>query len=120
VKQKAEYEEYECPAPIGKIVREDCTKSALQYQGESFEGSVGAMGVGASASYKQSAIREADALVQMLKEQRVSLCNNFNTCKTTVKEYREDQKSLDDSFIALPELPPVVSLVVTKSTGRSA
>ncbi len=95
------YQEYECPTPIGKIVREDCSRLALQYDGASFQGSVGVSGVGASASYKEHAVREADSLVAMLKEQRVSLCNNFNTCKMTIPEYRDDQKSLDDSFVAL-------------------
>jgi hypothetical protein len=96
-----DYQEYECPAPIGKIVREDCSRSALQYQGASFQGSVGAAGIGASASYREGAIREADSLVAMLKEQRVGLCNNFNTCKLTVAEYRDEQKELDDSYVAL-------------------
>jgi hypothetical protein len=98
------YSEYTCPDPIGKIVREDCSKSQLKYDGKSFEGSVNAMGVGASASYKESAVREADALVALLKEQRGQLCNNFNTCKLTVAEYREDQRKLDDSFVALMTL----------------
>jgi hypothetical protein len=98
------YEEYTCPDPIGKIVREDCSRVGLRYDGESFEGSVGAAGVGASASYKQTAIRQADALIELLKEQRVAMCNNFNTCKLTVAEYREDQKRVDDSFIALMSL----------------
>lgn len=98
------YEEYTCPDPIGKIVREDCSRVGLRYDGESFEGSVGVGGVGASASYKQTAIRQADALIELLKEQRVAMCNNFNTCKLTVAEYREDQKRVDDSFIALMSL----------------
>ncbi|MCS6902070.1 MAG: hypothetical protein RMJ98_21505, partial [Myxococcales bacterium] len=34
------YSEYTCPEPIGKIVREDCSKSQLKYEGRSFEGSV--------------------------------------------------------------------------------
>jgi hypothetical protein len=98
------YEEYTCPDPIGKIVREDCSRVGLRYDGESFEGSVGVGGVGASASYKETAIRQADSLIQLLKEQRVAMCNNFNTCKLTVAEYREDQKRIDDSFIALMSL----------------
>ncbi len=104
-----DYQEYECPAPIGKIVREDCSRSALQYEGQSFEGSVGAAGVGASASYRETAIRQAADLVQLLKEQRVALCNNFNTCKLTVAEYRDEQKHLDDSFIALMALKDKMS-----------
>lgn len=116
--QAGGYTEYECPPPIGKIVREDCTKSAIQYQGESFEGSVGAVGVGASASYKQSAIREADALVQMLKEQRDSLCNNFNTCKVTVVEYRQEQKRINDSFVALAALKDKMANVDADGAAR--
>lgn len=95
------YQEYECPAPIGRIVREDCSRSALQYEGTNFSGSVGAAGFGASASYKEDAIRQADALVAMLKEQRVGLCNDFNTCKLGVGEYRVEKRQLDDSFVAL-------------------
>jgi len=95
------YQEYECPPPIGKIVREDCSRSALQYEGTSFQASAGAAGIGASASYKEDAIRQADALVSMLKEQRVQLCNDFNTCKISVAEYRGDQQRLDDSYVAL-------------------
>ncbi|MFO0568520.1 MAG: hypothetical protein U0263_22855 [Polyangiaceae bacterium] len=95
------YAEYDCPPPIGKIVREDCSRSALRYEGTSFSGSVGVGSVGASAAYSEKAIREADALVAMLKEQRVSLCNDFNTCKMGVPEYRTEQQHIDDSFIAL-------------------
>jgi len=103
-KSSSGYEEYTCPEPIGKIVREDCSGVGLRYDGERFEGSVGVGGVGASASYQQTAIRQADSLIQLLKEQRVAMCNNFNTCKLTVAEYREDQKRIDDSFIALMSL----------------
>ncbi|WP_437293998.1 tectonin domain-containing protein [Sorangium sp. So ce426] len=95
------YQEYECPAPVGKIVREDCSQVALRYEGASFKGTVGAGPVSAEASYKQTAIREADALVAMLKENRVALCNNFNTCKMNVTEYKQEQAAIDDSYMAL-------------------
>lgn len=95
------YSEYRCPAPIGPIVREDCTTQALRYEGTSFSASVGVGGVGAQGSYTERATREADALVQLLKEQRVSLCNDFNTCKMTVAEYRAEAQRADDSFVAL-------------------
>jgi hypothetical protein len=95
------YEEYQCPPPIGQIVREDCSKQALKYDGAAFQGSVGIGQIGASGAYRDQAIREADGLVQMLKEQRVSLCNDFNTCKLQVSEYRVERGTIDDSFIAL-------------------
>lgn len=95
------YEEYVCPDPIGRIVREDCSKIALKYEGHDVQGSVGVGAFGASGSYKEQAIREADQLVQVLKEQRVGLCNDFNTCKLTVSQYRGEKTKTDDSFVAL-------------------
>ncbi|MCS6900792.1 MAG: hypothetical protein RMJ98_01950, partial [Myxococcales bacterium] len=38
-------------------------------------------------------------------------CHNFNTCKLTVAEYREDQRKLDDSFVALMALKDKMSNV---------
>jgi hypothetical protein len=95
------YQEYTCPEPIGKIVREDCSRIALSYEGDNVEGSVGVGNLGASGSYKREAIREADQLVQVLKEQRVGLCNDFNTCKLTVAEYGAQKRGLDDSYVGL-------------------
>lgn len=95
------YQEYTCPDPIGKIVREDCSRIALSYEGDNVEGSVGVGNIGASGSYKREAIREADQLVQVLKEQRVGLCNDFNTCKLTVAEYGAQKRGLDDSYVGL-------------------
>ena len=95
------YQEYTCPDPIGKIVREDCSRIALSYEGDNVEGSVGVGNLGASGSYKREAIREADQLVQVLKEQRVGLCNDFNTCKLTVAEYGAQKRGLDDSYVGL-------------------
>lgn len=96
-----QYEEYVCPDPVGPIVRENCQAIALKYEAAHVESSVGTQSVGASASYKVEAIREADQLVSILKEQRVGLCNDFNTCKLTVGEYREEKRVLDDSYVAL-------------------
>jgi hypothetical protein len=96
-----DYVEYSCPEPIGNIVRETCDKSAIHYDGLNLSGAFGVEGVGVSAEYRVVAIREAELLVQMLKAQRVALCENFNTCKLTLGQYREDQRTIDDSFIAL-------------------
>src|SRR5262245_4227592 len=95
------YQEYTCPDPIGKIVREDCSRIALAYDGDNVQGSVGVANMGASGSYKREAIRQADQLVQVLKEQRVGLCNDFNTCKLTVAEYGVQKRGLDDSYVGL-------------------
>jgi len=114
----AQYAEYVCPAPIGKIIREDCSKISLSYDGQSFSASVGVKGVGATAEYEKTAIREADSLIQLLKDQRVSLCNNFNTCKLTVAEYREEQARLDNSFVALLALKDNMATIGAEDAMR--
>jgi hypothetical protein len=35
------------------------------------------------------------------RRQRVGLCNDFNTCKLSVGEYRAEKSQLDDSYVAL-------------------
>lgn len=113
------YEEYECPAPVGPIVREDCAQSALRYDAIEFSGSVGVSGVAeGSASYKETALRQADRLVAMLKEHRVALCNDFNTCKLTTTEYREEKGRLDDSFVALAALQDRVEQMDAEGASR--
>jgi len=97
----AGYQEYECSAPIGKIVREDCSKVALRYEGVSISGDLGVGPVEASGSFTEQALRQADDLVALLKEQRVALCNDFNTCKLTVSEYRAERQASDDSYVAV-------------------
>lgn len=96
-----DYDEYICPPPIGPIVRENCAASTLRYDGVHFDGAAGFSTFSAKATYQDSAIREADALVAMLKEQRGQLCQNFNTCKLSLSEFRERQRVLDDSYVAL-------------------
>lgn len=99
-----EYQEYSCPPPIGKIVREDCSKSALQYDGVKFAGSAGVANAGVKGSYEESATRQADELISNMKEQRVQLCHDFNTCKMTVSEYRTEQARIQGAFTALLSL----------------
>ena len=96
-----QYEVFECPAPIGKIVREDCSRSSLRWDGVQVGGHVGVGPVAAGASYKDAAIREADDLMAMLKEQRSSLCQDFNTCKLTVEQYRIDKERIESTATAV-------------------
>jgi hypothetical protein len=97
----SQYEVFECPAPIGKIVREDCSRSSLRWDGVQAGGGVGVGPVQAGASYKDTAIREADDLMAMLKEQRSSLCQDFNTCKLTVDQYRIDKERIESTATAV-------------------
>jgi hypothetical protein len=98
------YEEYVCPAPIGHIVREDCSQAALRYEGVDMSAHVGVGQVGGGAAYKDQAIRQANDLIAVLKEQRVSLCHDFNTCKLTIDQYRTDKQRIESSFTAVVAL----------------
>jgi hypothetical protein len=98
---QSQYEVFECPSPIGRIVREDCSRSSLRWDGVQAEAKVGAAGFSAGGSYKDQAIREADDLVALLKEQRSALCQDFNTCKLTVEQYRLDKERIESTASAV-------------------
>jgi hypothetical protein len=102
----SQYEEYQCPAPIGQIVREDCNQLAQRYDTMIS----GAAAPGASGD-KAQAMREADEVLATLKEQRVSLCHDFNTCKLTVDQYRADKQRVESSFTAAVALKGQVDKV---------
>ncbi len=88
------YQEYQCPAPIGRIVREDCSKVALRYEAVFASAELGVGPVQATGSFSQRALRQADPLIALFKEQRAALCNDFNTCKLTVAEYRAERRAI--------------------------
>lgn len=95
------YAEYQCPAPMGIIVREDCSHATLKFDGVSVGGEVSAGPVGVAGHYRDTVLREADTVVVVLKDQRESLCNNYNTCKLTKEDYIREQNRIDTAFAAL-------------------
>lgn len=110
-----DYQEYECPAPIGRIVREDCSRSELRYDGTETSAKVSVGSAGAEGSYREKALREADDVIAALKEQRSGLCQDFNTCKLTVAEYREDKHCLESTFTAVVALRETAQKVESSS-----
>jgi hypothetical protein len=97
----SQYAEYQCPAPIGVIVRDDCSHATLKFDGVTASGGLQAGPVGIQANYRDSVLREADTVVTVLKDQRESLCNNYNTCKLTREDYIREQRRIDTAFTAL-------------------
>ncbi|APR76264.1 Hypothetical protein A7982_01611 [Minicystis rosea] len=86
------YEEYTCPAPIGQIVREDCSAVGARFESMSSDGP------STGSPEKDQVVREANNVIGSLKEQRVSLCNDFNTCKLTLEQYRNDKQRIESSI----------------------
>lgn len=97
----SQYAEYQCPAPIGVIVRDDCSHATLKFDGVTAGGGLQAGPVGIQANYRDTVLREADTVVTVLKDQRESLCNNYNTCKLTREDYIREQRRIDTAFTAL-------------------
>lgn len=98
-----QYSEYQCPEPIGLIVRENCRENVIKYQAEdlSVNAKVSATQIAtAEGSYKSETkvLQEASEFMQFLKDQQVSLCNDYNTCKLTTQEYKERKDRINKTF----------------------
>ena len=92
---------YTCPDPMGPIVRDDCSVYANQYESlaVSVRASVGPIEVGAAVG-KQS-IRDPSELIQLLKQQTLALCKDFNTCRVPPMDYRRRREEADRKYTAI-------------------
>jgi hypothetical protein len=97
-------EKLECPAPIGSVPREDCTAVADDFGALSVAESLKLSGSGRDADARIEAIRSAAALANVLKEQRVSLCELYDKCKVTTEEHAAKDKVLSGSMRSLIDL----------------
>ena len=95
------YEEYQCPDPVGRIIREDCAQSSLRYDGTEVGASLGVGPANAEGTYRDQAVRQANDIIGVLKEQRTSLCHDFNTCKLTLDQYRHEKSRIESVFTAV-------------------
>lgn len=92
---------YTCPDPIGPIVRDECSVYANQYESlaVSLRASVGPIEVGAAVG-KQS-VRDPSELIQLLKQQTLALCKDFNTCRVRPFDYRKRREEADRKYTAI-------------------
>lgn len=101
-----QYSEYRCPEPIGLIVRENCRENVIKYQAEDLTvgAKVSAAQIAtAEGTYKSETkvLQEASEFMQFLKDQQVSLCNDYNTCKLTTQEYKERKDRINKTFTTI-------------------
>ncbi len=94
----------ECPAPIGSVPREDCSAVADDFGALSVAESLKLAGSGRDADARIEAIRAAAALANVLKEQRVSLCELYDKCKVTTADHAARDQVLSSSMRALIDL----------------
>lgn len=100
----ATYNEYTCPKPIGKIIRDDCAVYETQYDALSVDLGFSFKGVGVSAKVSQDKLRDASELVQVLKHQSLSLCRDFNSCRLPTPDYQKRRDRIDRTFTAVTAL----------------
>lgn len=98
-----QYSEYQCPEPIGLIVRENCRENMIKYQADDINVGVKGSVIGvatAEGTFKNETkvLQEASEFMQFLKDQQVSLCHDYNTCKLTTAEYRERKDRISKAF----------------------
>ncbi|MEP7122427.1 MAG: hypothetical protein ABJE95_16015 [Byssovorax sp.] len=93
-----------CPEPIGSVPREDCSAVADDFGALSVAESLKLAGSGRDADARIEAIRAAAALANVLKEQRVSLCELYDKCKVTPADHAAKDKVLTGSMRALIDL----------------
>jgi len=97
-------EKLECPAPIGSVPREDCSAVADDFGALSVAESLKLAGSGRDADARIEAIRSAAALANVLKEQRVSLCELYDKCKVTPDDHAAKDKLLAGTMRSLIDL----------------
>ncbi len=94
-------EKLECPEPIGSVPREDCAEVADDFGALSVAEALKLAGNGRDADARIEAIRSAAALANVLKEQRVSLCELYDRCKVTSDDHAVKDKLLAGTMRAL-------------------
>ncbi|MCC6553625.1 MAG: hypothetical protein IT372_11480 [Polyangiaceae bacterium] len=97
-------EDLECPDPIGKIPRENCTAVGEEFGVLSVSGALQHTGTAGAASLRADAIKAAAALANQLKEKRLALCSSYNACALTPAEHAAKDKLISDLMGALIEL----------------
>jgi len=93
--------EYVCPDPVGPIIRDDCDSYRTRYESLKMElsFSIGKFGVSASAGKEK--LRDPSELLQLLMQQTMTLCRDFNSCRVPSEDYRRRREDADRKFTAI-------------------
>ena len=97
-------QEYQCPEPIGLIIRDDCDTYQTRY--DSLRVDLGA-GIGPAkleTSIRKEAMRDPSELVQVMGARMTALCHDFNACRITSADYLRQRKEIDQTMTAIMAL----------------
>lgn len=93
--------QYQCPQPIGTIVREDCEVYRTRYEATRVGLAAGISEFKLEGSVEQQALRDPSELIQVMGARLVALCHDFNACRITPREYAERRDEIDHTMTAI-------------------
>ncbi len=100
----ATYSSYQCPDPIGEIVRQDCDDYRIRYEGlkARLNIQIGSLKIGGGV--EEQKLRDPSELVQVMMHQMLTLCHDYNACRVTNQEYRRRREEADRTFTGVMAL----------------
>jgi hypothetical protein len=93
--------EYQCPEPIGRIIRDDCEVYRIKYETLQVELEASLGSFAAKTIMGQQSLRDPSELLQVLAHRTNALCRDFNACRVSPLEYRQQRESMDRTFTAI-------------------
>ncbi|MBW2735138.1 MAG: hypothetical protein JRH20_22375 [Deltaproteobacteria bacterium] len=96
--------EYLCPKPIGKIIRDDCEVYRTRFDTLKAELSASLGPVSSSVKLGKESLRDPSQLMQILAHRTHALCRDFNACRVSPLQYRERRERTDHIFTAVGAL----------------
>ena len=93
--------EYVCPKPIGRIIRDDCEVYRTRFEALKAELSANVGPLGTALKLGKEKLRDPSQLTQILSHRTYALCRDFNACRVSPQEYRQRREQADRIFTAV-------------------
>jgi hypothetical protein len=96
--------EYQCPDPIGLIIRDDCETYQTQYETTRVNVSAGVSKLKLEGSFADESLRDPSELIQVMGARMTALCHDFNACRLTPSDYQRRREEIDKTMTAIMAL----------------
>ncbi|MBW2735139.1 MAG: hypothetical protein JRH20_22380 [Deltaproteobacteria bacterium] len=93
--------EYRCPTPIGKIVRDNCDSYKTKYESLKVELGFSIAGISVGVKAGKEKLRDPSELLQVLMLETMALCKDYNACRMPSTDYRRRREEADHKFTAV-------------------
>jgi hypothetical protein len=96
--------EYQCPEPIGLIIRDDCDTYRTRYEATRVNVSAGFSKLKLEGSFADESLRNPSELIQVMGARMTALCHDFNACRLTPSDYQRRREDIDKTMTAIMAL----------------